>query len=467
MHMKIPVFTKTVKRIALLNALVMLGLYILFIFFTLTIVKYIIVEDKDSRLAHEIEHIKNAFAVENDSLALKFPAELNEPDLTYITEHPLFLQIYDLKGNLIYQSKNLVYFDDILLGFPNKFDPYYFEDLKVGKDNLRIIYSQIKNRSNQPVGYVQLGSIYSNFSYVIKKILLFNLIAMPITLLIIISLSIFLARKSYQPIHKIISLANKISASNLNARLTYEAEPNDELGMLKQTLNSLFERLESQVSEISHFTDNASHQLMTPLTAISSELDYILKKDRDTKEYKESLKILKTQTDRMISIVKTMLILARECKECADSQNVFELSTLINKNISDVYKNQNVEFTADKNIYLRGRPDYFSIVMQNLINNALKYSYGTHVEVSIIKNNNFVKILVKDHGIGISNADKEKIFERFYRGTNGEEKGIEGYGLGLSLVKSVITSMGGEIKVEDNVPTGSKFIIILPLVKFN
>jgi len=465
--MKKPVFTKTVKRIALLNTLVMLGLYVLFIFFTLTIVKYVIVEDKDSRLSHEIEHVKNAFIIENDSLILKFPTELNEPDLTYITEHPLFLQIYDLKGNLIYQSKNLVYYDDILLGFPNKFDPYYYEDLKVGKDNLRIIYSQMKNSSNKPVGYFQLGSIYSNFGYVIKRILLFNLIAMPLTLLIIISLSIFLARKSYQPIHKIISLANNISATNLNERLTYEAEPNDELGMLKQTLNSLFERLESQVSEISHFTDNASHQLMTPLTAISSELDYVLKKERNINEYRDSLKILKTQTDRMISIVKTMLILARECQGCTDSQNVFELSTLINKNVSDLYKNQNVDFTVDKEIYLRGRPDYFSIVMQNLINNALKYSGRNHVKVSIVKNSDTAKILVEDHGIGISEVDKERIFERFYRGINGEGKGIEGYGLGLSLVKSVITSMGGDIKVEDNVPTGSKFIIILPLVKFN
>ncbi len=443
--MKKSVFTKTVKRIAILNTLVMLGLYILFIFFTLTIVKYVIVEDKDSRLSHEIEHVKNAFIVENDSLILKFPTELNEPDLTYITEHPLFLQIYDLKGNLIYRSKNLVYYDDILLGFPNKFDPYYYEDLKVGTDNLRIIYSQMKNSSNQPVGYFQLGSIYSNFGYVIKRILLFNLIAMPLTLLIIISLSIFLARKSYQPIHKIISLANKISATNLNERLTYEAEPNDELGMLKQTLNSLFERLESQVSEISHFTDNASHQLMTPLTAISSELDYILKKERNINEYRDSLKILKTQTDRMISIVKTMLILARECQGCTDSQNVFELSTLINKNVSDLYKNQNVDFSVDKEIYLRGRPDYFSIVMQNLINNALKYSGKNHVNVSIIKNKDCAKILVEDHGIGISKADKERIFERFYRGINGEGKGIEGYGLGLSLVKSVITSMGGDI----------------------
>ena len=80
----------------------------------------------------------------------------------------------------------------------------------------------------------------------------------------------------------------------------------------------------------------------------------------------------------------------------------FELSTLINKNVSDLYKNQNVDFSVDKEIYLRGRPDYFSIVMQNLINNALKYSGKNHVNVSIIKNKDCAKILVEDHGIGRS-----------------------------------------------------------------
>ena len=144
-------------------------------------------------------------------------------------------------------------------------------------------------------------------------------------------MSILLAKKSYHPINKIIELANKISATNLSERLEYEANPNDELGRLNETLNSLFNRLENQIDQISHFTDNASHQLMTPLTAIKTELEYILKREHPIDEYKETCNILKSQTDRMISMVKTMLIMSRGCNKCTKSKNVFQLITFTKK----------------------------------------------------------------------------------------------------------------------------------------
>lgn len=279
-------------------------------------------------------------------------------------------------------------------------------------------------------------------------------------------MSIFLAKKSYNPINKIIEIADSIGATNLNQRLTFEADPNDELGRLKKTLNLLFERLEGQVNEISQFTDNASHQLMTPLTAIKTELDYILKREHPIKEYKETCNILKEQTDRMVVMVRSMLIMSRECAECSDSMNVFQLSNLLNHDISQIYSSDNVTFDIEPNIYLRGKSEYFSIVVQNLISNAIKYSpEGSHVKVMAKKGNGVLDLSIIDIGIGIAENEKNRIFQRFYRVDIDEVSKVNGYGLGLSLVKSVTESMGGKIRVTENNPTGSIFTITLPILE--
>ncbi len=466
--MKKPIFTKTVKRLTIWNAGVMIGLYFIFVIFTLSTLSYVIKDDTDARLKHELQHVLGTFHVEKNKLVLDTPDELNEKDFMYVTEHPFFLQVYNLKGVLYFRSKNLNNYPQILLGFPNKFNPYYFEDLNHNNNRLRIVYKKIYNTDGKHVGYIQLATITSGMNTAIKNILIFNLFALPIFILIILILSTFLAKKSYAPVNKIIALANKISASNLTERLSYDADTSDELGKLKETLNSLFNRLETEINQISHFTDDASHQLMTPLTAIRTELDYILKRERSNEDYINSLHILKEQTDRMITIVKTMLILAKESEVSADSSKVFELSNLISQNIHKYYKNENIQYEIENNLYVRGKQEYFSLVIQNLINNAIKYSEGKkEIKVTAAKINNKIQLTVSDNGIGIPDPEKEKIFNRFYRGSNTEKSKVEGYGLGLSLVYSVTKRMGGKIEIRDNEPKGTVFIITLPTLELN
>jgi len=467
--MKKPLITSSIQRIAIWNAGVMLGLYITLSVFTILILNYILIDDIDSRLRHELEHIYNAIQTIDDSVIVVYPRELEEPDLKTVTEDPFFLQIYDLEGKIFVKSGNLDNYYEILLGFPNKFDPYYYEDFFIQEIRLRTIYKPLINQEQKLIGYLQLSAIHSSFNRIIKSVFWFNVIALPIVILGIILLSIFLAKKSFNPINKIINLANSISATNLSKRLEYPAEPEDELGKLKSTLNSLFDRLENQINEISQFTDNASHQLMTPLTTIKTELDFILKRDRTTAEYKETCNVLQAQTDRMISMVKTMLIMSRGCNECSDNSNVFNLSNLVKKDIANIYSSNNVQFQIEENIYLRGKSDYFSIAIQNLINNAIKYSHKDS-KVSVVATNieDKLNLSVIDNGIGIeTEEEKGKIFQRFYRSDTDFVNKVNGYGLGLSLVKSVVESMGGNIKVLDNRPKGTIFTITIPSLKLS
>ncbi len=466
--MKKPFISNTIRKIAFFNAAVMFGLYLTFTIFTLIILNYVLIDDLDTRLRHEIDHILHTVEITVDSLIINSTAELEEADFQKITETPFFLQIYNLEGVLYYRSNNLNEYEEILLGFPNNFSPYFFESFESSTHELRAVYKELFDNSKNHIGYIQLSTIHTSFNEVVKNIFWFNIFTMPIVLFVITFLSVFLAKKSYQPINNIIDLAKKISATNLNERLETAEDPNDELAKLIETLNSLFGRLEKQINEISHFTDNASHQLMTPLTAIKTELDYVLKKERNIGQYQESGTIVKEQVDKMITLIKTMLLLAKDCEECLDNKNVFNLSHLVQNEIVDSYKISNVKFDVDDDIYLRGKSEYFSIVLQNLINNAQKYSLqNDEVSVAIKQYENSVSIIVADKGIGITDDEKIKIFDRFYRVENNKVSKVIGYGLGLSLAESVTNKMGGTITVEDNKPTGTKFIIKLPLLNID
>ena len=129
------------------------------------------------------------------------------------------------------------------------------------------------------------------------------------------------------------SIAENITPNNLTSRIKYNAHLQDELGRLRDTLNNLFTRLEVQINQISQFTDNASHQLMTPLTALKTELKYILKRERKPEEYKNTLNMLNVQTDKLISIIKSLLVIAKYSGNTESHKSVFKLSQVINDQI--------------------------------------------------------------------------------------------------------------------------------------
>ncbi|MFH1528499.1 MAG: HAMP domain-containing sensor histidine kinase [Bacteroidota bacterium] len=461
-----PIFTKTVKRNTFWLAGVLVGSYILFNLFTLIEVGYLFNEDLDARIGHELEHIKHSFTYNNGEVTYLNPNEFLESDLTELTENPFFLQVYDMSGKNILISANIEKWGNkIPKVIPENFNGYIFNDMEVGGYAMRFGYGKLFENKFEHVGYIQLSTPKTSHNTITNKMILFNLSTFPIALIIFFLISAFLVKQSLAPINRIIDLADEISATNLSKRITYDSEKTDELGKLKSTLNNLFDRLERQIDQIEHFSDNASHQLMTPITAINAELDYILKKDYTAEEYRETLVVLNEQTKQMIRIVKSMLIMAKDCEQCVDTKSVFNLSKLINDEIFLLYPSNFLVFDVKDEIYLRGRSDYFSLVVQNIIENAIKFSQpNPEIELQAVAEGDSAIITVRDNGIGIREEEKSKIFDRFYRGKDTELRGIKGHGLGLALVKSIVEKMSGQINVENNQPTGTIISIKLPII---
>ncbi len=237
------------------------------------------------------------------------------------------------------------------------------------------------------------------------------------------------------------------------------------MGRLRDTLNNLLDRINSYINELSNFTDQASHQLMNPLTALKSELDYLLKKERTIDEYRSTIAELKNQTEHMINIVRTLLMITKSSHSIRQSKSVINLSKLINNDIQTFFRRNNINYDIENDIYIKGDSEKISMVIQNLLNNAIKYSPdGSEVRLKLYRENTFVKLEVIDNGIGIPDSEKHSVFERFYRSETVEKMGIKGHGLGLSLVKAVLDEIGAQIRISDNKPTGTIVTVTIPAI---
>ncbi len=347
---KINIFnlTDTVKHLTLWNALLFIIILIVFNIILITLINYILHENIDARLKHEMENILKSFIVEGDSIIIVDFREFEERDLKEITDTPYFLQIYNKSGKIIITSDNIHLYQPI--PFDQNFipDDFYFEDVKVNNDRLRTGYVSILNEENEYVATLQLATFEAEYTVIMQRVLLVNILLFPFLLIFVLLASIFLAKRSYFPLNKIIDTAKRISSANLSARIKYDAKSDDELGKVRDTLNNLFERLGNYFMQVSLFTDHASHQLMNPLTSVKAEIDFVLRKQREKEDYVNSLKIISEQIDRMIKIIKSLLVLSKQERNKDAGRNLFNLSRLITEKTKRLFSDDRLIFNVEK-----------------------------------------------------------------------------------------------------------------------
>ncbi len=465
-NIKIPFLTDTVKKLTLINILIFFSVLILFNIILLTSITFVLHQNLDQRIKHEIEKIVNGLSIQDNNIEIKDSTEFNENDFRYMTDNPYFLQIFNDEGKILLTSENNKSYKNIPFDKNKNYDNYYFESFSFDNESFRTGYHTLLNKQQNKIATLQLTVFEKDFNAVVWKVMYFNLWSLPLIILLVIIASIFAAKKAFAPINKIIDTANSFNVQNLNKRIDVAAKPLDEIGRLRDTLNGLFKRIEEYVVEITHFSDQVSHQLMNPLTAIRTEIEYLLKKDRPGNEYKEALIKLEGQSDSMISIVKTLLVIAKSGKLKSESKSIFNLSKLIKNDINNYFKNYNIIYEIEDNLYLRGESEKYLMVIQNLIHNAIKYSPDSlDVKIEAKKINKEIIITVEDKGIGIEDSEKEFVFQKFYRSSQAEKLGIKGFGLGLSLVKTLIDEASGKIEILNNDPHGTIFRITLRSVE--
>lgn len=216
------------------------------------------------------------------------------------------------------------------------------------------------------------------------------------------------------------------------------------------------------------FVINISHELRTPLTAIKGYVE-TLEEGVDEKA-KEYLEIIKRHTDRLILIVKDLLLLSElEEKEVKMETEKVDIKSLIG-NILIIFEQQlkekklKVELKIlNKVPNIQGDPFSLEQMFINIIDNAVKYTEKGKIEISLKKEDKNLSVEIEDTGGGIPEDHIPRVFERFYVVDKSRSRSLGGTGLGLSIVKHIVQQHSGEVRVESTLGKGTKFTVLLPL----
>lgn len=279
------------------------------------------------------------------------------------------------------------------------------------------------------------------------------------------------SRQLLMPLTQIIREVTDISSQSLSHRIQ-AGSGHDELHQLANTFNELLNRLQDSFTTQRRFISNASHELSTPLTSISSQLEVTLQKERSAEEYQQVMQSIYEDVQQMRQLTKSLLEIARTGSQGTIELNEVRIDEVLFKVMSDVRKISPAyevelhfgEFPEDEKKFLVfGNNDLLYSSIKNFVENGCKYSPDHLSWVNLSFNEDQVIIQVKNHGNVIAEEEMDHIFQPFYR-TNAATH-VKGFGLGLALAKRIISLHRGSINVLSDLNKGTIFTIQLPSVK--
>lgn len=296
--------------------------------------------------------------------------------------------------------------------------------------------------------------------------------AIPIALLLAGVGGYFLARKSLAPVAAMASQARRMGAENLHDRLNV-ANQRDELGQLALSFNQLLERLEKSFELQRRFVADASHELRTPVAILRGETEVTLSKpDRPPAEYRETLAILRDESQRLAHIIEDLFTLTR-----ADAgQYPLTLGSLyLDELASDVLhharslaigKDITLSSSIEPDLAVQADESLLRRMLLNLLDNAIKYTpAGGTVSLECRKEGHQYVVSVTDTGPGIPSEIQDRIFERFFRAdkTRSRAEGdTGGAGLGLSIARWIADAHHGRLELTRSDSSGSTFTAYMP-----
>ena len=404
----------------------------------------------------------------------------DEPHHRYDTQHidPYFLQIFDANGYLIRASDNIDFFPP--RSYPSRLLPYHtsidnpiqrLRMFEVASKRLYYRTSPIYNSTNQVLGYVQVARYDPGIRAIMTRMSIIVLVALVPILCGLLGLAWWSAKRVVAPLEAITKEAQSLSPHHLSHRINIPENSDRETELLAQTLNEQLGRLEQAFEEMKRFTADAAHELKTPLTVLKGHISVAMRRERTVEEYKTTLHILHDQTEGLIKLAQSLLLLARldETEETIASEE-FDLVPVVCKAISpfsDQAKTKSLHFSTSlpQSAYIQGQPDMLHEVITNLCDNAVKYTHEGSIQVEVCDHGDQVVLSVKDSGIGMAPDVLNHATDRFFRSVSSNANDIPGSGLGLALVKRITEQLGGELDIDSFPSKGTTVTIRFKVLK--
>jgi signal transduction histidine kinase len=376
-----------------------------------------------------------------------------------------FLQIYDGKKRLLWKSDNS----------PTLPDPSFAAEINGPYDDHKHrIYEKKLHKDTGEDFYLRCGFLQLALQEDLD-LLNRNVLLVSFSILSFAPLGAYvIALRATRPISRIIETTAHLHPSNLNERLPIRGT-GDEIDQLSQTINGMLDRLASFLDQNRDFVANAAHELRSPLAAMRTSVDVGLNHSRTPEEYAAILSDVIEEIGRLAGLVNRLLILAEGDAGHLESKNqVTRFDKIVRESVNmfeAVAESQGVQITTKElpKVLVPGDETLLRQIVRNLIDNAIKYNNNpgrVEIELRVAPSEKQVLLLVKDNGKGIEQEMLPRIFERFYRADKSRSRESEraGYGLGLSICKTIIQALHGDISVESKLDVGSTFVVHLPLI---
>ena len=279
---------------------------------------------------------------------------------------------------------------------------------------------------------------------------------------------LFMSRNFLRRIDAITQASHGIRAGQLSARMPVTGS-GDEIDRLSSSLNDMLSQIERLMQGMREVSSNVAHDMRSPLTRLRARVEAALRSG-SKKEYEEALQSTITECDSLLKTFSALLSIAQaeagQARADLEYLNANEILQDVAELYGPVLEDQGGTLTleVERDLPIKASRQLLSQVVNNLIDNALKYGADEktrRVELVVRgrRVGGWVEITVIDHGPGIAEADRERVLQRFVRLDNSRTK--PGNGLGLSLVSSVMTMMGGSLELKDNNP-GLVVVLRLP-----
>lgn len=275
------------------------------------------------------------------------------------------------------------------------------------------------------------------------------------------------AGRVLRPIGQITAAARRIQATSLSDRIALGG-PQDELKTLADTFDEMLERLDTSFTAQRQFVADASHELRNPLAVIRTNADVALQEEGVPAEVQTRIEAVRRAADRMRRLVDDLLALAR--LELATGQRAdIDLAAVVDEvrdELDPLARAHGLRLRAstERDLHVHGDREALKRALANLLDNAFRHSpeHGA-VRIAAERRNGWAVLTVADDGPGLTAAEQEHVFERFWRSDSSRSRESGGTGLGLAIVRRIAESHGGEVGVASEPGAGSTFELRLPV----
>lgn len=454
------------NRIALYYSITVAALVFLLLALIFFIVRASVYSDLDQDLTKELDDLLTEITVTANGFSV-IPEEWHEKEHNTLDINPIFIQFTDTTGRLFDRSPNLKLSRLLfrITGSGRTFFDSTLNGKQVRQAQLPVTFK------NKTVGHILVATPLESSTAVLNNLKKVIFIAYPLLLIILFSVARILAGRSIRPVNEIIRAARKISHESLSSRIPFPTR-NDELYTLALTINNLLSRIEDAVVREKQFTSHASHELRTPLAVIKGTLEVLIRKKRTEEELVNTVRDAIRELDRINQLVDQLLLLARyeSQKEAAKIESISLNAIFLDviSRYSPGIKGKQIQLNCviEPGTYVMADNYLLSIVLDNLIANAIKYSdNGAHLDIQAKTVAETIALEISDTGIGIAAEELEKIFAPFYRSGAESNTSVKGSGLGLSIVKRICELLNVQLTIKSQLKKGTRVNLIFSSTK--